>query len=567
MKKYILMILAGLLTTSCLDTVILPDNKTVDEDYWKTKSDVQAMVTNAYKSMIDADVVTRLIVWGDMRSDELLPTSTGINTSAGLAIQEDLNQLNTANTQYDNTFATWADFYSVINNCNIVLKKASAVMEVDPSYTQGDYLADCSQMLALRSLCYFYLVRNFRDVPYTTEAFMTSSQDFNVPQVAPETVLRNCIEDLKTAEGNSLLATAYTDWRRVGYFNRDGIDALLSDIYLWLGSVNHSKSDYEQAVVYADKVIASKQAQHTAQNSSATDHSVYPLAEGRDMFDQLFITQNAEESIFELQFDGSSNKNTSAFTYLNSYNGSTNNPYLEAPGIFGKGSQIYTTGTNVADYRGLLNTFSSTEENYKVRKMVTNVMYSPSTTTGAQVTKTTSTTYDHNYIIYRLSDVMLMKAEALVSMADSTTDAGHLRPAFNLVQAVNTRAIENKTDSIKWNTYSNQEKMESLVLAERLREFAFEGKRWYDLLRYNYRHVTGVDYSTMLYQQQTFVETYSPMLNLLIRKFSTGGNAISAKLSTEPMLYLPVPKSDMQVCKTLVQNPGYSTSSTYEKNK
>ena len=143
MKKYILMILAGLLTTSCLDTVILPDNKTVDEDYWKTKSDVQAMVTNAYKSMIDADVVTRLIVWDDMRSDELLPTSTGINTSAGLAIQEDLNQLNTANTQYDNTFATWADFYSVINNCNIVLKKASAVLEVDPSYTHGDYLADC----------------------------------------------------------------------------------------------------------------------------------------------------------------------------------------------------------------------------------------------------------------------------------------------------------------------------------------------------------------------------------------------------------------------------------------
>lgn len=566
MKKYILMVLAGLLTTSCLDTVILPDDKTVDEDYWKTKSDVQSMVNNAYNSMISADVVTRLIVWGDMRSDALYPTATGISGSTGLGIQEDLNELNTANTQYDNMFATWASFYSVINNCNIVLSKAEGVMSEDPSYTQGDYLADCSQMLALRALCYFYLVRNYRDVPYTTTAFMNSSQDQNVPQLAPEAVLRNCIEDLKTAEGNSVLASAYTDWRRVGYINRDGIDALLSDIYLWLGSVNHNKSDYEQAVVYADKVIASKKSQHTTQAGTVAEDTEYPLAEGRDMFDELYITQNAEESIFELQYDGSSNTNTSVFTYLNSYTSSTYNPYLEAPGIFAKGSSVYTTGTNVADYRGLLNTYLSTEEFYKVRKMVSNTLYSPSTTTGAQVAKTTRTSKDQNYIIYRLTDVMLMKAEALVSLADSSTDAGHLRPAFNLVQAVNTRAIETKSDSIKWNTYSNQEKMESLVLAERLRELAFEGKRWYDLLRYNYRHVEGVDYSSMLYQQSTYVATYSPMLTLLIRKFSSGGNAISAKLSTEPMLYLPVPKSDMEVCKTLIQNPGYSTTNTYEKN-
>ena len=62
MKKYILMIVASLMAVSCVDTVILPDDKTVDEDFWKSKSDVQLMVNGAYRSMLSTDIVKRLIV-------------------------------------------------------------------------------------------------------------------------------------------------------------------------------------------------------------------------------------------------------------------------------------------------------------------------------------------------------------------------------------------------------------------------------------------------------------------------------------------------------------------------
>lgn len=43
---------------SCVDTVLLPDDKTVDQDFWKTKSDVNQMVQGAYKSMLSADVMS-----------------------------------------------------------------------------------------------------------------------------------------------------------------------------------------------------------------------------------------------------------------------------------------------------------------------------------------------------------------------------------------------------------------------------------------------------------------------------------------------------------------------------
>ena len=49
-------------------------------------------------------------------------------------------------------------------------------MSEDPEFTEGDYEVVKAQMLALRSLCYFYLVRAFRDVPYTSRSYEDDSQ-------------------------------------------------------------------------------------------------------------------------------------------------------------------------------------------------------------------------------------------------------------------------------------------------------------------------------------------------------------------------------------------------------
>ena len=113
--------------------------------------------------------------------------------------------------------------------------------------------------------------------------------------------------------------------------------------------------------------------------------------------------------------------------------------------------------------------------------------------------------------------------------------------------------------------------MENLILAERLREFAFEGKRWYDLLRFNYRHVEGVDYKSTLYEQSERngwapVANYGPMLNLMKRKLSTKGDAVAAKIGDETKLYMPIPLRDLNITPVLHQNPGYSSTETISKN-
>lgn len=75
MKKIFSIILASVALTSCVDTVILPENKTVDDDFWKKKSEVSAVVSAAYAQLRDEVAIRNMIIWGDFRSDELVVTS------------------------------------------------------------------------------------------------------------------------------------------------------------------------------------------------------------------------------------------------------------------------------------------------------------------------------------------------------------------------------------------------------------------------------------------------------------------------------------------------------------
>ena len=139
-----------------------------------------------------------------------------------------------------------------------------------------------------------------------------------------------------------------------------------------------------------------------------------------------------------------------------------------------------------------------------------------------------------------------------------------------MIQAVNTRALyrDDKGDSLKWNAFKGLSKLEfeRLILQERLREFCFEGRRWYDLLRYNYRHVEGTDYNSILADQGALVKIYDDMLELMTRKRGTEASGVKAKMQNEAYLYLPIPNRDIQISPQLRQNPVYGSTNEYEKN-
>lgn len=552
--------IGGGMLTSCVDTVIFPDNKTLDVDYWKKKSEVESLVAQAYAQLRDGGTAAtavsfqrNAIVWSGLRSDELL-LSADFKTNSTLL--EELTQIYSMQIQTDNSFTKWTPFYSSINYCNLVLEKGQDVMNYDPDYTEGDWLANKAQVTALKAFCYFYLVRVFRDVPVTPHAYLNSSDDLQVEQSAPADVLQMCIDDLESVVNDAPAGNAYTSTvENKCYFNRDGINALLADIYLWRASVNHDVSDYQKAVECCDRVIAAKKSQHVSFGFNAgLDNSDYYLSPAKEMYDDLFGGQGnyAEESIFYIPYYTNAITNNAL---MNMYYGwkdrNSGYGYLKATTVYGDYNQSASSPNlfkNNKDQRLYEFCYNANEggSQHGVRK------YVAGQSSGIGVVeqyKTDLQNFTRDWIIYRLTDVMLMKAEALVQL-------GQEREAFNLVKVVNDRAIDNDaTVMLNWSTY--QDKMERLVLMERGRELCFEGKRWFDLMRYNYRHVEGTDYSKKLSELAgNYVPLSDEFYELVLNKY-TAQSAMKAKMPSEPYLYMPINQDETELNTSLVQNPVY----------
>lgn len=563
MKKIFSILLACIALSSCVDTVILPDDKTLDQDYWQEKAQVEGLVANAYAQLKDVTFMRNLAIWADFRSDEL-------DLHERLAGRDKwvdaLKEVQSMQLTPANLFTGWAPLYSSINYCNLVMERAQQVVVNDPNYTEGDYKANIAQVKALRALCYFYLVRVFRDVPVTPHAYMESSDNLAPEQKAPAEVLQMCIDDLYSVIDDAPDADAFYDDQNGrftpndrAYFNKDGIKALLADIYLWRGSVNHDAEDYKKCVDLCVEIRESKKAQHRLTPSESP--ADYYLSKYDEVYKNFFGQGQkcSEESILEISdgngatINDATNKNWYQLYWAQtSQNLGKTQGYIVAVSSYGKvgTNNIYTNSDDTRRYEFLVDC-DGDKTQYNVRKYIDNSSYYPT-----KPTSITASDYKRNIIIYRLTDVMLMEAEARVQLGETKDDF-----AFDLVMAVNDRAlIEGSTLHLSRTApYAND--METLVLKERARELCFEGKRWFDLLRYNYRHMNGVDYTKKLTELDGQFAPNSPeFFGIALAKYANV-EAMKAKMPSEPYLYMPINEDEVELNGALKQNPVYRSVS------
>lgn len=140
-----------------------------------------------------------------------------------------------------------------------------------------------------------------------------------------------------------------------------------------------------------------------------------------------------------------------------------------------------------------------------------------------------------NWIVYRLPEIMLMKAEALIQLETNNAEA------LNLINTVYLRSNPELLGvGLSLNNYNTKYDLEKLLLRERQRELMFEGKRWYDLMRLTRR-----------------AEKSAPLISYLSQKYTGTASARLTKLADMDALYFPIHNDELKANTKLEQNEFY----------
>ncbi|MDR2086617.1 MAG: RagB/SusD family nutrient uptake outer membrane protein [Dysgonamonadaceae bacterium] len=151
------------------------------------------------------------------------------------------------------------------------------------------------------------------------------------------------------------------------------------------------------------------------------------------------------------------------------------------------------------------------------------------------------------YPLMRMADLYLMKAEALNEYLDAPT-----QEVYDAINKVRRRAgipdVEvawSSPDAKTPNKHASKEGMRDIILHERSIELAFEGSRYWDMVRHNRAIST---FSAPVYGWANREETASTFFVLQTKQVN--------KISSTSLLF-PIPEKELNINSNLRQNPGW----------
>ncbi|HEY8915296.1 MAG TPA: RagB/SusD family nutrient uptake outer membrane protein [Chitinophaga sp.] len=363
----------------------------------------------------------------------------------------------------------------------------------------------------LRALAYWHALDLFGNVPFSTETDEVSASFF--PKQINRADLFNYIEaELKAIDADLV------DARQNEYGRADKAAAwtLLAKLYL-NAEVYIKQPKYTETIAYCTKVIGAG----------------YALS---DEYRKLFLTDNntSPEIIFPITFDGIRTKTYGGMTFLVHAAVGGSMPaasfginggwaglrttkafvgqFADPSGNTDKRAMFYTSGQNLE-----INDIFTFTDGYAIGK------YRNVSSTGVHGSDQTGDFPDTDYPMFRLADVYLMYAEAVVRGGTG----GSAATALQYVNSLRARAYGNTSGNI-----TQPQLTQDFILAERGRELFWEGQRRTDLIRFG--KFTGSSYL-----------------------WPWKGNVKEGKAVDDYRTLYPIPAADRTANPNLQQNTGY----------
>lgn len=468
MKTYIYLIcFITVLFSACSLLELEPATSWTAENTPKEESHLYGILYGGYNTL-QSDLSINFLTYGEMRSDVFYNNAFNVNTDK------------VVNNSLDNNIsqASWYNYYRVIKQANVVIKFTPQVLQAGGISTEK---ADdvMGQAYCLRAFTYFWIIRIWGDAPLVTEPYLDSNDSFDRPKATVAEIMKLIHSDLKNAakmiDKNSTSRTTFT--QTAAY----AIDA---HAYAW-------EHKYDETINMADKVLANTSyslanlydKRYTGVTDNAKDKDFKALVQASE-YAQIFNAGHSKESIFELASniaDGDDQKNLTSYL-------SGSYPILRPRTRFGQA--IDTEGS--AWRSAAIQEVASGK--YKVTKFTIGFDY---------------TADSRNIVMLRLADIILLKAEAIANQED--TDENR-KTAMKLVNQIRNRAggsdYEIPEEQFLNREEYDQEGIKEIVLNERKYELAYEGHRWFDLIR------TGKVFESVKNRGNDIGEDESPAIEL-----------------------------------------------------
>lgn len=395
----------------------------------------------------------------------------------------------------------WEDSYKMIVNCNNII---AAIDRYVPINDAEEVLIKAYQGEAcfLRALSYFNLVRLYGDVPKVTEPFDDPNSAFGIGRTPINDIYTNVIiPDLEYAIANCYKKGSVA-------LNGEEARATSGAALTILGKVYLTMHNPAKAAETLKKLIVDK---------AGGNYSLF------SSYQNLFLPANKfnSESIFEVNYNTAAGQSSDFFRWMS--------PDIGAILAAKKQDQ------QVAVEHNLMREFVENKETIRYTTTVDSGKVpaaSPPLQPWARKLSPPPAevkTYaviagcDYNYPISRYADALLMYAEALMLLGQNSA-------ALPYINQVRARAgVPEITDPSTLTI--------DVILHERRMELAFEGHRYFDLVR------TGKAIEKISYALLTKID-YDNQINRL--------GPIE-----EYQLLLPIPVSEIEKDPTLSQNKGY----------
>ncbi|RKD16158.1 hypothetical protein BCY91_04555 [Pelobium manganitolerans] len=481
MKKIIYGVLAAIALSGCEKKLDLVNpNYPTTASFWKTSDQAFAAVNSVYNSLtLDGTYNRSFPGLQDSRGEDVKGDSPWGDLVA-------TGQFVIPNTS-DPVLWIWRDFYLTIGRANRVIANVEAYKPEDLDDAAKKRIM--GQAYFLRALSYFNLINNFEKIPLITTP-PASKQDYYPATAKSEDVWNQIFEDLKTAE--DYLPLDYSnvvgpDKGQVGRATKGAAAGLLGKAYVYQKKWDLAQKQFEKFVL-----------------PGGIFNGRYSLTSNyRDNFSN--VGENNAESLFEIQFD-------SSFGSDGNWTGEPNANWRQfagycvtyAPrGFSANGVQYggYKDYIPTAYLRNQYKTETTVDGGTDPRLLATVCSYEPAANStkvyGVEWPYGTNEMFlrkythdglnytgpetfengDINYRVLRYADILMLYAETL-------NELGRTADAYTYIQQVRSRAKLKDLATVK--PGMNKDQMKDQIAHERLLEFAVEGQRIHDLIRWGW---------------------------------------------------------------------------------